>query len=50
MVLEVLWSVVYADGKVNMHEEYLMRKLSYLLNMDHSDMIDAKIKARNNVP
>ncbi len=50
MVLEVLWSVVYADGKVNMHEEYLMRKLSYLLNMDHRDMIDAKIKARNNVP
>jgi len=46
-VLEVLWSVVYADGKVDMHEEYLMRKLSFLLNIDHSDMIDTKIRARN---
>jgi uncharacterized tellurite resistance protein B-like protein len=46
-VLEVLWSVVYADGKVDMHEEYLMRKLSFLLNIDHSDMIDTKIRVRN---
>ena len=46
-VLEVLWSVVYADGKVDMHEEYLMRKLSFLLTIDQSDMIDTKIRARN---
>ena len=46
-VIEVLWSVVYVDGKVDMHEEYLMRKLSFLLNIDHSDMIDTKIRARN---
>jgi len=45
-VLEILWSVIYADGKVDMHEEYLMRKLNMLLNMDHSDLIDAKIRAR----
>ncbi len=45
-VLEVLWGVIYADGKVDMHEEYLMRKLSSLLNMDHSDMINTKIRAR----
>ena len=48
-VLEVLWAVIYADGKVDMHEEYLMRKLSFLLNMDHSDMIDAKIRARESM-
>ena len=46
-VLEVLWSVVYADDIVDMHEEYLMRKLSFLLNINHSDMIDTKIRARN---
>jgi uncharacterized tellurite resistance protein B-like protein len=45
-VLEILWTVIYADGKVEMREEYLIRKLSYLLNMDHSDMIQTKIKAR----
>lgn len=48
-VLKILWSVVYADGKVEMHEEYLMRKLSNLLNMDHSDMIETKIQARENL-
>jgi uncharacterized tellurite resistance protein B-like protein len=46
-VLELLWRVIYADGKVDMYEEYLMRKLSNLLNMDHKDMIDAKFKARS---
>lgn len=46
-VLEVLWSVVYVDNKVDMHEEYLMRKLSNLLNLDHSDMIETKLRARS---
>ena len=46
-MLEILWSVIYADGKVDMHEEYLMRRLNNLLNMDHKDMIDAKIRARD---
>jgi uncharacterized tellurite resistance protein B-like protein len=45
-VLEILWSIIYVDGNVDMHEEYLMRKLNTLLNMDHSDLIDAKIRAR----
>jgi uncharacterized tellurite resistance protein B-like protein len=44
-LLEILWSVVYVDGKVDMYEEYLMRKLSNLLNMDHSDLIEAKFRA-----
>jgi len=46
-VLKILWSVVYADGKVDMHEEYLMRKLSNLLDMEHRDMIESKIQARD---
>jgi len=48
-VLKILWSVVYADGKVDMHEEYLMRKLSNLLDMEHRDMIESKIQARDNL-
>jgi uncharacterized tellurite resistance protein B-like protein len=44
-LLEILWSVVYVDGRVDMYEEYLMRKLSNLLNMDHSDLIEAKFRA-----
>ena len=45
-VAETLWRVIYTDGKVDQHEEYLMRKLTYLLNLEHQDMIEAKFKAR----
>lgn len=47
MVVETLWRVIYSDGKVDKHEEYLMRRLTYLLNLDHKDMIEAKFIARD---
>jgi len=47
-IAETLWRVIYTDGKVDQHEEYLMRKLTYLLNLEHQDMIEAKFKARDN--
>ena len=46
-VAETLWHIVYTDGKVDQHEEYLMRKLTYLLDLDHQDMIEAKFNARD---
>jgi uncharacterized tellurite resistance protein B-like protein len=42
----MVWRVVYADGKVDKYEEYLMRKLSFLLNIDHRKMIEAKLKVK----
>ena len=30
---EVLWRVVYADGRLSQHEDYLMRKLAHLLDL-----------------
>jgi uncharacterized tellurite resistance protein B-like protein len=45
-VVDTLWKVIYSDGKVDQHEEYLIRKLTYLLNLQHEDMIEAKIKVR----
>jgi len=47
-VAETLWQVIYTDGKVDKHEEYLMRKLTFLLDIDHQDMIAAKFRARDN--
>ena len=44
-VVEILWRIVYADGKIDMHEEYLVRKLSYLLGLKHDQLIAAKLKA-----
>ena len=46
-VAETLWQVIYTDGKVDKHEEYLMRKLTFLLDIDHEDMIVAKFRARD---
>jgi uncharacterized tellurite resistance protein B-like protein len=45
-VIETLWQVIYADGKADKHEEYLMHKLIYLLNIPHEEMITAKLQAR----
>ena len=44
-VVEILWKVVFADGKVDMHEEYLVRKLAYLLGLEHEHLIEAKLRA-----
>ena len=43
-MVELLWQVVYADGRLDRHENYLMHKLSRLLNLKHSQLIDAKLK------
>jgi uncharacterized tellurite resistance protein B-like protein len=45
-VVETLWRVIYTDKEVDKHEEYLMRRLTFLLNLDHKDMIEAKFRAR----
>ncbi len=43
-ILEILWQIVYVDGKMDEHEHYLMNKLSNLLRLTHKQMIDAKLK------
>ena len=43
-ILEILWQIVYVDGKMDEHEHYLMNKLSSLLRLTHKQLIDAKLK------
>lgn len=43
-LMELIWRVVYADGKLDKHEDYLVKKLAKLLNLRHREMIDAKLK------
>ena len=43
-IVEMLWTILYADGTVDKHEDYLVRKLSNLLRLDHEELIDAKLK------
>ena len=44
-LLELLWRVAYADGRLGHYEEYYIRKLADLLHLSHSDFIRAKLAA-----
>jgi uncharacterized tellurite resistance protein B-like protein len=44
-VIELMWKVVYADGEKHRYEEHLMRQISDLLYVDHSDFIQARLQA-----
>lgn len=48
-VVEEIWRVVYADGTLDGHEDYLMHKLQKLLNFDHPTLIKAKLKVLQEV-
>jgi len=45
-VLEAVWRIIHIDGQLEKHEDYFARKLTHLLRLSHKDMIDAKLKAR----
>jgi len=45
-VIETVWDVVYADGKLDKHEDYLVHKLANLLRLTHKQLIDAKLKVK----
>ena len=45
-LIEEVWRVVYADGTLEAHEDYLAHKLGRLLNLDHTELIEAKMKVR----
>lgn len=45
-ILKNLWALIYADGRVDRYEDNLIRKITTLLGLEHHEMIDAKIKAR----
>ena len=40
----MLWRVTCADGRVDKHEEYLVRKIADLLYVSHRDYIRMKLK------
>jgi uncharacterized tellurite resistance protein B-like protein len=43
-VMEMLWSVIYADETLADYEDHLVHTLAKLLDIDHRDMIAAKLK------
>ena len=45
-LLENLWKVAYADDVLDKYEEHLIRRVSDLIHISHSDYINIKLKAR----
>ena len=45
-LIESMWKIAYADGNIDKYEEHIIRKVSNLIYVAHSDFIKAKISAK----
>lgn len=45
-LIEWLWRVAYADGRLDHHEEHLARRLADLLGVPHHEFIRRKLQAK----
>jgi uncharacterized tellurite resistance protein B-like protein len=43
-IIEGVWEVVYADGRLDQYEDYLVHKLSRVMHIPHHVMIRAKLR------
>jgi uncharacterized tellurite resistance protein B-like protein len=43
-IIEIVWHLIYTDGVLEKHEDYLVHKLAKLLRLSHEQLIDAKLK------
>ena len=44
-LLTLLWEVAHADGRIDPHEEHLLRRIADLLHVPHADFIRGKLAA-----
>jgi uncharacterized tellurite resistance protein B-like protein len=42
-LLKNLWRLIYTDETLNMHEDHLIKRIGNTLNMEHRDVIAAKL-------
>ena len=45
-LLKNLWRLIYIDETLNMHEDHLIKKIGNTLNMEHRDVIGAKLMVK----
>lgn len=48
-LVESLWEVAYADGRVHHYEEHLIRKIAELIYVPHSEFIRGKLNVAERV-
>lgn len=46
-VIEMIWKVIYVDGRLQGHEDHLVHKLAKLLHLGHAELIEAKLRVKN---
>ena len=47
-LIKNLWKIVYADNHLDQYEDRLMKIIGSTLNLDHKDIIDAKLEVKAN--
>ena len=45
-VLNSVWSIAFADGEMDKHEEHLIRRIADLLYLNHKDFINTKLNQK----
>jgi len=46
-VMESVWRIIHLDAHLQAHADHFSHKLANLLRLTHKELIDAKIKAKN---
>ncbi|WP_020676524.1 TerB family tellurite resistance protein [Geopsychrobacter electrodiphilus] len=46
-IIEAFWHLAFADGRLDVYEETLLRQLGSLIGLSDRQLIDAKIKVRS---
>ncbi|NKB31689.1 MAG: TerB family tellurite resistance protein [Pseudomonadales bacterium] len=46
-LIENMWRIAFSDEQLDKYEEHLIRKISDLIYVSHSDFIKSKLKVRN---
>ncbi len=46
LIIELLWEVAFADGRLDKYEDYSIRRLADLLHIPHKHFIQAKLKVQ----
>jgi len=45
-LIEMVWKVAFTDTRLDKHENHLVHRLAELLNLDHKQLIDAKLRVK----
>ena len=46
-IMDTLWSVIYSDGILDAHEDYLVHKLATILDLSHRELIESKLRVKH---